>query len=154
MTVVCSLHFTQHGCQNIEIILQLVSDAPEAERRMIAIFLTYTLCFGTQELDRSRIFSKRHTPYRKLYLHIESNFIGYIERCFRRTPGMETEMIHSIFACRSIKFFPRSLISRRCSCQRKNAALQCTTKEYRFFIHHQFVSFMPYITQSESFGCK
>lgn len=104
MAVVCSLHLTQHGCQNIEIILQLVSDAPEAERRMVAIFLTYTLCLGTQELDRSRIFSKRHTPYWKLYLHIESHFIGYIERSFRRTPGVKTEMIHSIFACRSIKF--------------------------------------------------
>ena len=154
MTVVCSLHFTQHGCQNIEIILQLVSDAPEAERRMVAIFLTYTLCLGTQELDRSRIFSKRHTPYRKLYLYIKSHLISYIERCFRRTPGVETEMIHSIFACRSIKFFPRSLICRRCAGQRKNAALQGTTKEYRFVIQHQFVFFMPYITQSESFGCK
>ena len=123
----------------------------ETERRMIGIFLHDTFAF-IHDKPVDRFATAYLCPGTTFHIQIKTKPVCHIKSSFRRTPGVETQMVQPMCPASFHDTLPFGFICRRKSGFRKNTTLQCSTEKYRTPIYGNLGSFRRQFTHSELFN--
>src|SRR3546814_18438208 len=96
---------------------------------MISISGDHAFSFFPDKTYRGRVFPKICDPKGQFRLQIEAQRIGYFESCFRRTPGMEPEVVYPVGPGRQEHVQPTHLDGWWLTGKRKDTTLKGIMKE-------------------------
>ena len=93
---------------------------------MIAVFFKDAITFFLQPLIL-RFAATDFRPSTAFHLQVDSHTVSHMESGFRRTPGMETDMIQAVFLAGTVDLRPIIILHGGIPCQWKYAAFERTT---------------------------
>ena len=107
-----------------EVSGQLVAQAQHGERRVVAVGFQDAKGLRAHELAERLVLAHLVGPHRQLDVQQEAGAVRRREGRFRRTPGMETEMVQPVGARNPEQPLPAPDRHRRVAGQREDVALQ------------------------------
>ena len=110
------LHVMRQLVQKVEVGLQLVTTADDAQRWMVAVVADDVVELLIQELGGSRILVHRKRPVGQLHLAVESHLIRHTEGSLGRAPRVETQVVQAVLAGGGKHLHPAALIRWRRAC--------------------------------------
>ena len=119
---------------------------------MIAVVADDIIELLIEELSCCRVLVYLKRPVRELNLTIESHLISHAESGLRGTPRMETQMIQSVLAGCGKHLHPTTLICWRCTRQREDTTLQCTSKEGWLAVNEQAIALSLEATHAKGYS--
>ena len=119
-----------------------------AERRVVAICFQDTVAFLLQPLIL-RFAATDLRPGPTFHLQIDSHTVRHMESGFRRTPGMEADMVQAIFLTGTVDLCPIVRLHGGIACQRENTAFQRAPEEDGLSVDFKTGSVRLELTEAE-----
>ena len=119
---------------------------------MIAISVENGIHLFFEEIASGRIFAHVFDPHGEFGLEVHACFVARLECGFRRTPGVETYVVHSIFLDGVEDTLPVIDVCRRIAGQRENRAVQHSAQVNVSSVQTDVMLALFHISHAESPG--
>ena len=151
---VLRLHVVSQFVQEVEVGLQLVAAADDAQRGVVAVVADDVVELVVEEPCRGTVFVDRQRPVGQFHLTVEAHLVGHAEGCLGRAPRVEPQVVEAVLTSCGKHLHPTTLVGGWCTGQGENAALQRSAQEGGLAVDEQSVALCLETTHAEGDGLR